>query len=416
MRSIMRSVSIIIPVIREDKVETCISAIVKNSGMRMDQYEIIHEFDSDGIGCPKMVAKLRKKCKNTLIMFLGDDTEPEENFLFEAVKAMSDLPDGWGVVGLNTQPGNPLAHWLADERILDLIPGGEFFSLEYAHCYGDNELAEIAIEHGRWVYADKSKVKHNHPVNNTAEDDDGYKKAYSEANRIHDRKTFITRKIDRMRKQGGKLGIGLPLTYDYVHKAFFETYTALVKPPHVQLMPKLPGQIDAVRNDIVEQALLLGCTHLLFIDTDQIYRSLDMIPMMYERMKDEDLKFLSAKVHRRYPPFDPILLKGKIGEFELISEELTDSGDVIELDATGAGCVMIDTRVFLEIESPYFELRKSDTGKAVGEDISFCAKLKEKGHSLFCDTSFVVGHLSMMEVDGSLNKLFRKINKMEAPK
>ena len=120
-------------------------------------------------------------------------------------------------------------------------------------------------------------------------------------------------------------------------------------------------------------------------------------------------------MHRRYPPFDPILLKGEIGSFELISEDKTDSGEVIEIDATGTGCVMIDTRVFLEIERPYFELRKSETGKDVGEDISFCAKLKEKGHSLFCDTSFQIGHLNMMEVDGITNKLFRKLHKMEAP-
>ena len=110
-------VSIIIPIIRPDKAAKCIEAIKRNAGDV--PYEIVTEIDIDGIGCPRMVEKLTNLAKYDLVMFLGDDTEPMEGFLQAALDAMATLPDGWGVVGLNTQhektKSNYQAHWLADK-------------------------------------------------------------------------------------------------------------------------------------------------------------------------------------------------------------------------------------------------------------------------------------------------------------
>jgi len=118
----MKKVSIVIPVIRPEKVELCIDAIVQNSGVEMSQYEIVTDIDTDGVGCPEMMKKLVAKTKYDLVMFLGDDTEPQDDFLKHAIEAMESLPDGWGVVGLNTQDertvGNPIAHWMADKKML----------------------------------------------------------------------------------------------------------------------------------------------------------------------------------------------------------------------------------------------------------------------------------------------------------
>ena len=157
----MERVSIIIPVTRQDSADRCIDAIVKNSGVSVCDYEIQSAFDVDGIGCPEMVKILVEQSNYDLIMFLGDDCIPEKDFLKHAIEAMESLPDGWGVVGLNTQDinrpgGNPLAHWMAHKKMLDYIPGGSFFSTDYAHCWGDNELKDIADELGRWVWGEKA--------------------------------------------------------------------------------------------------------------------------------------------------------------------------------------------------------------------------------------------------------------------
>jgi GT2 family glycosyltransferase len=222
-------ISIIIPIIRPESAERCISAIKKNIGLPIDQYEIVSEMDTHEAGCPEMVKKLTEKAKYDLVMFLGDDTIPEPGFMKYALEAMESLPDAWGVVGLNTKPDNPLAHWLAHKKMLDHISGGAFFSTEYAHCWGDNELKDIAEELGRWVFAKEARIDHIHPINDSAPYDKHYQKAYSEKNRHHDFQTYCNRKRARMQKKyGTKLAIAMPLTDDKVYNQFFFSFIKVI--------------------------------------------------------------------------------------------------------------------------------------------------------------------------------------------
>jgi len=84
-----------------------------------------------------MLDKLVKSARGEHIMFLGDDTIPQPGFIQAALNAMAKLPGGWGVVGLNSQKSRHAAHFLADKRILDLLPDREFFNTAYKHCWCD---------------------------------------------------------------------------------------------------------------------------------------------------------------------------------------------------------------------------------------------------------------------------------------
>ena len=92
-------ISIILPVIRPDKAKRCIAAIKKHAGNIT--FELVTAVDNDRIGCPKMVKELVKETNFDWVMFLGDDTIPQENFMANAVAHINDLPDGWGLIGLN---------------------------------------------------------------------------------------------------------------------------------------------------------------------------------------------------------------------------------------------------------------------------------------------------------------------------
>ena len=263
--------------------------------------------DDESVGCPKMVERMTKKAPYDLVMFLGDDTEPQSGFLDAAVKAMESLPDGWGVVGLNTEDprgSNPLAHWMAHKKMLDYIPGGAFFPTDYKHCFCDNELKDIAEEMGRWVFAENAKIKHNHPVNESAEWDEYYEKAYADGAWDHDQKTYYRRKIARNKEDHGmRLGIGFPLTDSMMHTNFVYSFLAMKKPDHELLVPEYRGHHDTVRNDIVRQALDKGITHLWMTDTDQIYYDDDTL----NKMLSHNAPIVSVPVMRRYPPYDPLL-------------------------------------------------------------------------------------------------------------
>ena len=96
-------ISVIIPVVRPDKAQRCIEAVRKHSGGVV--HEIVVEEDTDRLGCPRMVKRLTDRAFFDWVMFLGDDTVPQEGFMAEAVKHIAEFPDEWGMVGLND------CHW-----------------------------------------------------------------------------------------------------------------------------------------------------------------------------------------------------------------------------------------------------------------------------------------------------------------
>ena len=118
-------------------------------------------------------------------------------------------------------------------------------------------------------------------------------------------------------------------------------------------------------------------------------------------------------MHRRYPPFSPIMYRGKLSEYEYVSDEEMYSGDLVEVDATGTACLLMKTEIFKDIDPPWFELGVGKDGKTVGEDINFCHKMRGKGYHIYVDTDAPVDHLSLFRVDKSTYELFKKFHKKE---
>lgn len=419
-------VSIIIPVIRPEKAARCIEAIINNlAGFPLDQVEIIAERDVDGIGCPAMVKKLTDRSKHDLVMFLGDDTIPQYGFLLMAVEKMMDFSDGWGVVGLNTQddrPGvgfNDHAHWMAHKKMLEYIPGGAFFSTEYHHCYGDDELKDIALELGRWTVAEDCKIKHDHPVNGTSEYDEGYQKAYDNGAALDDWRTYHRRKIDR---KGLNIGVGFPLAGTQAHRLFSSsyrqavyTYLALDGAPRIkEYEPEVPigrfaRDIAHNRNDLIRQALNDGVSHLIMLDTDQVYPQDVLVKLAAWAARGKDI--VIGPVHRRYEPFELILVRGENPDkYISVSDEEKYSGEMIEVDAGGAGCIMFSMKAALEIGDPWFDLDvKTPTGGTMGEDIAFCWKLRQAGHQIWADTSIEIGHMTEIMINREFHEIWKRL-------
>lgn len=197
-------ISIIIPVVRRDRIEQLISTITLNAGIY--DYEIETEEDIKRIGCPKMVKRLVEKSKGEMVCFLGDDTVPQPGFLLNALTAMSGLLDGWGLVGLNDehQNGNKLAtHWLADKRLLPLLDG-EFFHTGYKHTRCDRELTVRCQQMGRYVWAKDAVVKHEHPAFGSGKFDEDYERVYSKEYIEHDKWLFRRRAQNNWQTPGVK--------------------------------------------------------------------------------------------------------------------------------------------------------------------------------------------------------------------
>ena len=190
-----------------------------------------------------------------------------------------------------------------------------------------------------------------------------------------------------------RLGIALPNTSDTYPSKFVDSFCVITKPAHLYLRPTGGGPIDAVRNDLVRLAQLHECTHIWMADTDQIYPQ-DVLMRMLEHERD----IIAAKVHRRKPPYDPILYRGTLDDFTDVPVEEWKDGGLIEVDATGFGSVLIKMNVFDAIEKPWFVFDLYNYEKPVGEDIGFYVKAKAAGFKVWVDCSIKIGHLASLVI------------------
>jgi hypothetical protein len=206
------------------------------------------------------------------------------------------------------------------------------------------------------------------------------------------------------------LAIGCPCSFPTVPTSFFYSFVQLERPSFVFIHAD-NGPIDTLRNDIVEKALKLEVTKLVMIDVDMVYH-----PRTIPALLSHRLPVVGALCWRRYPPFDSIMLRVVEGNhYEPVLD--WEDGELVEVDATGAGCLMFDMEVFKKLPYPWFRFQKqADTGAVIGEDIGFCQDLKAAGYRIFVDTSVPAGHLTTMIVNEATSKLYRAMKTAQQKK
>ncbi len=219
-----------------------------------------------------------------------------------------------------------------------------------------------------------------------------------------------------------KIAIARPHFGQLMYTEFWWSFTmmlgrTLTERPgdYVLLKPLFPSQIETekrcieeIRNNLVEQALDEVCTKFITLDTDQVYPSDTIIKLL-----SHDKPIVAGQVHRRYPPFDPIMLRGELHKYLSIPFEEMYTGELVEIDATGVACMCINMEVFLDIKYPWFESLPSteEHKKPVGEDINFCRKARQAGYPISVDTSIEIGHLGLREFGKADHVLYKKVTK-----
>lgn len=164
-------VSIIIPHIegtRENELTRLHHLIKQNANY--PNYEVIVELDflEKRQGCPKTFKRGVTRAKGDLIMYLGDDCEPQPSFLILAVRHHLEHAAKPGLTALNDGlwNGTLATHWLADKDLAAALNGGvpaDFFYIGYHHVGCDNELTEKCKRAKRYTYCRHAKIVHNTP-------------------------------------------------------------------------------------------------------------------------------------------------------------------------------------------------------------------------------------------------------------
>ena len=159
------------------------------------------------------------------------------------------------------------------------------------------------------------------------------------------------------------------------------------------------------RNIIIEEASKQPCDYLLFIDSDMVWRPDDI-----ERLVRFDRDVVSGLYMTR-KPYDgrdhaPVVYR--YDRDHVLRPVYDLPPNVFKCDAVGAGFLLLKKHVvdrmveltpkigfpFDFITAEEMNTKPSGRTNLIGEDLSFCWRLRKAGFDIWCDPAVKVGHIS----------------------
>lgn len=129
-------------------------------------------------------------------------------------------------------------------------------------------------------------------------------------------------------------------------------------------------------------------THILWLDDDHVFNP-DMAVYL-ARHHDKDV--VSALYFGRTQHLPVVYVKdkspGKYNHYPLI----VVPPNLFEVDAVGMGACLMQMSVLDRMKEPWFAFNNS------GEDIHFCVHAKEQGIKIYCDGSYMLGHIGDSQI------------------
>lgn len=189
-----------------------------------------------------------------------------------------------------------------------------------------------------------------------------------------------------------KVMIGLPIHRPIEFKVFESFIRMTNQRNDIKLEFSMVSNslIYDAREYVAEQFMKSDNEYLMFIDSDMTFH-----PQSLQFLLRHDKEFVTAKAFKRVHPYQACFYTKVVYENGLPSLEVpTGYGEgLLPIEGAGLACALIKRSAFEKLEKPYFFPLPN-----VGEDLSFCIKLKEAGVKMYCDTTLQFGHLAQREV------------------
>lgn len=147
------------------------------------------------------------------------------------------------------------------------------------------------------------------------------------------------------------------------------------------------------RERLTEWALKGGVDYMFMIDDDMICPT-----DLFEKLIKHKVDIVSALAFMRLPPHRPVIFRVEEGYDAMAHTEYYvphivnnyPKDTLLECDAVGFGCALIDMNVIKRMAKPWFMSTTSS-----GEDVWFCKRAKDAGARVFMDTSVKLGHIGL---------------------
>jgi len=142
------------------------------------------------------------------------------------------------------------------------------------------------------------------------------------------------------------------------------------------------------RNKSAQEAMDIGCSHLMFIDSDVSFPQEGILTLA-----SRDKPVIGANYNMRTREGSTVkIADGKGGFLQVTGEQIPQVPFLAGAIATGF--MLIQTDVFRKIPKPWFVFEYEPEGDFTrGEDVYFCKKARENDIEVWCDPTVKVGHI-----------------------
>ena len=148
--------------------------------------------------------------------------------------------------------------------------------------------------------------------------------------------------------------------------------------------------IEHNRNLIVKRFLDHDCTHLLMLDADTVPARNPLELVEYKK----DIISAPAPIYQEKIFYN--VYRQSEGDW---LEPFDDGKGLIEVDATGTGCIMITREVLEKIKAPFERIFNEDGIETCGLDIAFSKKAKAEGYNIFTNFDYRCRHYKLIDLN-----------------
>jgi hypothetical protein len=172
---------------------------------------------------------------------------------------------------------------------------------------------------------------------------------------------------------------------------------------NLRILKKEGSILLNMREQMIRQARDAGCTHVLFIDSDQTFP-----PNTLRRLLQWQKPVVACNVAiKRFPSTPTARLKDPVNDKGRILYTDDKSRGLVEVWRVGTGIMLLDLSVFDGLPEPWFNMRwRPEANEFQGEDWCLCELLESRGVPIYVDQglSWEIGHIGKLEYVHSMTQ------------
>jgi cellulose synthase/poly-beta-1,6-N-acetylglucosamine synthase-like glycosyltransferase len=177
---------------------------------------------------------------------------------------------------------------------------------------------------------------------------------------------------------------------------------------------------EYARNQMINKLIKVSNVpdYFFFIDSDMIFAH-DTLDKLIEADKD----IITGLYFQKHKPHYPLLLKiRELSDLEHYTRKKYvwhteyKLNEIEEIDACGAGALLVKSDVFKKVNSPWFDFKIDNIGCPVGEDIFFCRKLQNNGYKIYSHNGTMIDHIGNASISMRDFAMFKMQKEYEVEK